>query len=259
MYNLVLSGGIDLVVIVTVLFTLFFFGLVLYLRQEDRREGYPLEDDVTARLETSGSLFFTATPKTFILPHDEGVLTKPNADRESYDHVHARRTGRAPGTPLEPTGDPLLSGVGPGSYAKRAKAPDMLFHGGVKIAPLRAAPGFFVDPKGPNPIGMTVMGADRVAAGVVTDVWVDKAEYMIRYLEFSVNGTSRTALVPMPMVVVHAGGRLIEVNALLGSQFANAPSLAKSDEITFDEEERIVAYYGGGLLYATPYRAEPYL
>jgi photosynthetic reaction center H subunit len=256
---MVLSGGIDLAVVVTFLFTLFFIGLVIYLRQEDRREGYPLEDDLTRRLEPSGSLFFTARPKTFILPHDEGLLTVPNTARENQDLVHARRTGVAPGSPLTPTGNPLLAGVGPGAYAQRAKFPDMLLHGGTKIGPLRAAPGFFVDPKGPNPIGMVVMGADRVAAGVVTDVWVDKSEYMIRYLEFAVNGTSRTALVPMPMAVVHAGGRLIEVKALMGSQFVDVPTLANPDEITFDEEERVVAYYGGGLLYAAPHRSEPYL
>ena len=30
-------------------FGLFFIGLIFYLRREDRREGYPLEDDVTGR------------------------------------------------------------------------------------------------------------------------------------------------------------------------------------------------------------------
>jgi photosynthetic reaction center H subunit len=49
------------------------------------------------------------------------------------------------------------------------------------------------------------------------------------------------------------------VNAVLGSQFAGAPALANPDQITFDEEERVAAYYGGGLLYATPARLEPYV
>jgi photosynthetic reaction center H subunit len=258
MYNPVAAGGIDLVLIITNLFVAFFVGLVLYLRREDRREGYPLEDDVTGRLEPSGAFVFTATPKTFILPHDEGVLTVPNALRESQD-VNGRRTGRAPGLPLQPNGDPLLAGIGPGSFAQRAKRPDMLLHGGTKIAPLRVCPGFSLDPRDPNPIGMSVVGADGVAGGVVSDAWIDRTEFLLRYLEIKLAGSGRSVLVPMPMVIVDKAKKAVRVKAVLGSQFATAPTLENPDQITFDEEERVAAYYGGGLLYATPTRTEPYL
>ena len=41
--------------------------------------------------------------------------------------------------------------------------------------------------------------------------------------------------------------------------FAGAPSIASPDVVTFLEEEKIVAYFGAGYLYATPARSEPYL
>ena len=43
------------------------------------------------------------------------------------------------GAPLEPVGDPLLAGVGPGAWAMRADRPDVDPHGAPKIVPLRVA------------------------------------------------------------------------------------------------------------------------
>lgn len=258
MYNAFLTGQIDLAEIVTTLFVLFFVGLVLYLRREDRREGYPLEDDVSGRLEAGGSLFFTARPKTFLLAHGAGTVTVPNAARDTRQ-LNARRTSRSDGSPIEPVGDPLLAGVGPGAWAERAKRPDVMMHGEVKIAPLRASPGFALDPKDPNPIGRTVVGGDGKAAGVVTDAWIDRAEFLIRYLEIEVAGSKKHVLAPMTMAVVGRGKPEVRVNALMSDQFENVPGLANPDQITFDEEERVVAYYGAGTLYATPKRAEPFL
>ena len=74
-----LTPGIDVAMLVFYAFVLFFVCLVFYLRREDRREGYPLEDDVTGRKEPLGGLFFTAQPKTFILPHGHGTRTLPRA------------------------------------------------------------------------------------------------------------------------------------------------------------------------------------
>lgn len=258
MYNPTFFTNVDVPAMLTAIFVFFFIGLVAYLRREDRREGYPLEDDVTGRLEPSPGLFFSAAPKTFILPHGEGVLTVPTGHRDSRD-LKARPFSRAAGSPLEPVGDPLLSGVGPGSYAQRAKHPDLLAHGGAKIGPLSASPGFSLDPNDPHIIGMTVVGADDEVAGVVSDVWIDRAEYMIRYLEVTLANSGRSVLVPMPLALIRRFKRQVKVDALLASQFANAPTLESSSQITFDEEERVAAYFGGGLLYATPDRAEPYL
>jgi photosynthetic reaction center H subunit len=261
MYNPSFFGNFDVTSLILSSFVLFFFGLILYLRREDRREGYPLEDDLTGQLEGPAGVFFTASPKTFILPHGQGTLSKPNSHRESQD-VAALRTARAAGSPLEPKGDPMLAGVGPGAFAQRAHKPDLMFHGHTKIAPLRVAGDYSID--GVDPRGMKVIGADGVAAGVVTDIWVDRAEYLVRYLEVAVTPTGpapptsiKTVLVPMTMAVVKKAKKTVVVDAVLGSQFAYAPTLENPDQITFYEEERVTAYYGGGYLYATPARSEP--
>ena len=49
------------------------------------------------------------------------------------------------------------------------------------------------------------------------------------------------------------------VNAILGSQFANVPATKDPVTVTFLEEEKIMAYYGGGLFYARAGRTDPVL
>jgi photosynthetic reaction center H subunit len=49
----------------------------------------------------------------------------------------------------------------------------------------------------------------------------------------------------------------IMVQAILGSQFADVPKTKSAEQITLLEEEKIMAYYGAGTLYATPDRQEP--
>jgi photosynthetic reaction center H subunit len=257
MHDAFFYGNTDITEIILSVFVLFFIGLILYLRREDRREGYPLEDDVSGRLESRGGLLFLARPKTFILPHGEGLTTKPNYARDTHE-LSAERTSRAPGTPLEPVGDPMLAAVGPGSFAQRAHKPDVMFHGAPKIVPMRLADGFSIFGKNKDPRGMKVIGADGVEGGVVTDVWIDRAEVLIRYLEVEVAPAKRV-LTPMTMAVVNPSRRTVRVKAILGAQFAAAPTLENPDQITLYEEERVCAYYGGGLLYATATRSEPYL
>ena len=53
-------GGIDVALLAFLAFTLFFIVLVFYLRREDRREGYPLEDELTGAVETAGGPMHTA-------------------------------------------------------------------------------------------------------------------------------------------------------------------------------------------------------
>jgi photosynthetic reaction center H subunit len=51
----------------------------------------------------------------------------------------------------------------------------------------------------------------------------------------------------------------VEVSSITGAQFNDAPTLANYDQITLREEDKVVAYYGAGTMYATPDRAEPFL
>lgn len=252
------NGGLDVTEWVLYAFFAFFAGLILYLRREDRREGYPLEDDATGRREPEGGLLFTAQPKIFRLPHNEGTVSKPDGSRDA-DSLKARRTAAWPGSPLEPEGDPLLSGMGPGAYAQRSKTPDLMLHGGPRIVPLRVASDFYLDKRDADPRGMDVVGADNVVAGTISDVWIDRSEYLIRYLEVQLTDSDKRVLVPMPMAVVKGRRKRVNVNALLASQFENIPQLSSPDQITRDEEERVSAYVGAGTLYATPARAEPLL
>lgn len=249
---------IDFAMVSVILFFAFFLGLILYLRREDRREGYPLEEDPSGRVRTAGGLLFVAQPKTFIRAGGQGSITVPNKNRDTRP-VAARRAAASPGSPLIPTGNPLIDGVGPAAYAERARVPDVTAHGDLKIVPLRVATNFFPAKKDPDPRGMTVVGTDGGVAGTVKDIWVDRAEWTIRYLEVALAGSGASVLLPMMQVVVNKSRRLVMVDAITGAQFADVPKLASPDQVTFYEEERVMAYYGGGFLYAVPGRAEPYL
>lgn len=252
-----LFGDFDLVELCLYAFFFFFAGLVIYLRREDRREGYPLEDDVSGRLEPLGGLFFTAQPKTFLLPHGHGTRTLPDFRRDERP-VAARRSAPMDGSPIEPTGNPLLDGVGPGAWAERPNYPDLTLEGAPRIVPIRVAADFHVSPQDVDPRGLPVVGVDGVKAGSVSDLWVDRSECLIRYIEVTIEGGSRRkVLLPMTMAIVERRG--VKVRAITAAQFADVPVTASPDQITLLEEERVVGYYGGGHLYATRDRQEPLL
>jgi len=105
-------GTIDITELVFLAFVLFFIGLVFYLRREDRREGYPLEDEATGRVESRGGALSRASPKTFNLPHGHGIATPEAGARDRFD-IPAKRAFGSNGAAYVPTGDPLLDGIGP--------------------------------------------------------------------------------------------------------------------------------------------------
>ena len=90
---------------------------------------------------------------------------------------------RYPGAPFDPPGNPMLSNMGPAAYADRADRPDLTVHGTARIVPLRADPAYSMDPRAADPRGLRVIGADGAVAGTVVDVWIDRAEPMVRYYE----------------------------------------------------------------------------
>lgn len=255
--NIVITPGLDVALLVFYAFVLFFIGLVFYLRREDRREGYPLECELTGRVDTPGGPLSTATPKVFRLPHGHGTVTSPPGNRDPFE-IAARRTDRFAGAPYEPTGNPLTDGVGPAGYANRAKRPDVDFEGHARIVPMASTNGAIWVAKGdPDLIGWPVLGADGKKAGTVTELWVDRAERVVRYIEID-TGTGR-ALAPMPMALVQKGRRQVVVDAINAADFAGAPFPETPNQVTLYEEERIVGYFGGGYLYANKDRQEPLL
>lgn len=255
--NLTFTQHIDVALVVLDAFFLFFLGLVIYLRREDRREGYPLEHELTGRLEGPGGLLLTALPKTFRLPFGHGTVTTPTKGREPVD-IAARRTEPHAGAPLVPTGNPLVDGIGPAAFAERAKRPDLDWEGHPRIVPLSRTEGFSIARQDADPRGYTVIAADGRVAGTVGDLWIDKADRLIRYLEIQLEG-GRTVLAPMFGATISRGRRQVTIDAITAAQFADVPGIEGDGVITLYEEERVQAYYGGGYLYATPARSEPYL
>lgn len=163
-----------------------------------------------------------------------------------------------PGAPHEPVAaNKLLSNAGPASWANRQDVPDLTVHGDAKIRPMRVCAGFYLESRDPNPIGMAVIGADGAVAGTCTDVWVDRSEPQVRYYE--VEAAGRRVLVPFACARVRGGARQITVKAITAAQFADVPATRSPDTVTLREEDRIMAYFAGGYLWATPDRAEPLL
>ncbi len=246
----------DLAILMLYLFWIAFAALLFYIRREDRREGYPLFNENSNSYKT-GDFLFIPPPKTFSLPHG-GSVVAPNGKVDDRDH-RLDRTSPWSGSPYEPAGDPMLAGVGPGSYAERANTPDMTIEGHAKIVPMRVATTFSIASGDPDPRGMTVVGADGRAAGAVRDVWVDRSETLIRYLEVELAGGAKSVLLPMTFASIDKRQGNVKVNAILSGQFAQVPALAGANQVTLLEEDKICAYYGAGTLYAEPKRKEPLL
>ncbi|MEQ8231243.1 MAG: photosynthetic reaction center subunit H [Gammaproteobacteria bacterium] len=261
---------IDVAQLVLYVFWAFFFGLIVYLRREDRREGYPLENEKGPGADPG--FLFVPRPKTFVPLHGDHVVSKPDGARDTRS-LAAHPAAPWPGAPLVPEGDPMQAGVGPGAWAERADVPDLTVDGAPKIVPLRAAPGFGVEARDPDPRGMTVYGCDGVAGGVVRDLWLDRADVMFRYLEVEVAAEVgagaaaeaggeqplRSILLPVNFAQVDGARRRVRVLAVKGEHFAGAPVRRESDQVTLLEEERAVAYFGAGFLYADRARQEPLL
>lgn len=251
-----ITAGFDVALLVFYAFVAFFIGLIFYLRREDRREGYPLEDTVSGRLTVAGGPLSAAATKSFKLPFGQGTVTAPTKGREPVD-IAARRTDRFPGAPYAPTGDPLADGIGPAAWADRAKRPDLDMEGHPRIVPLGVATGFSIAREDSDLSGFDVVGADGASAGTVSDLWIDKSDRLVRYIQVETSGGA--VLAPMMMARIDRRGRRVVIDALLASQFAAVPKIAATDQITLYEEERVQAYFGGGYLYATPERQEPFL
>jgi photosynthetic reaction center H subunit len=249
---------LDVAQVTLYVFWVFFACLIFYLRREDKREGYPLDSTSLGGGVVHG---FPRMPdsKSYLLRGGH-VATLPNHKNDRRD-VAVAPIARWPGAPMGPTGNPMLDGVGPGSWADREDVPELNIDNIPCIVPLRLAEGTYLESRDPDPRGMQVLGADSALGGVVTDVWVDRAEALIRYLEVEVTTTAGTkrVLLPMPFAKIDGRRDRIRVHAILGSQFADVPATVSPNQVTKREEDRIVGYYGGGTLYATPARQEPRL
>ena len=247
---------IDVAQITLYAFWLFFAGLVFYLHRENKREGYPLETERATGSRVVVRGFPDVPSKKVYLNHDGRTLVVPAYSNDRADAPVAP-LAEWPGSPFMPTGNPMIDGVGPASYAQREDVPELGVAGRPVIVPLRAGTTHSIAAESPNPIGMSVLGCDGAVAGTVKDAWVDHSEEIIRYLEVDIG--ARTVLLPMAMARVSGAKRIVKVASILASQFADAPVLKAPDTVTKLEEDKLVGYFAGGHLYATPSRMGPLL
>ncbi|WP_298921895.1 photosynthetic reaction center subunit H [uncultured Roseobacter sp.] len=249
-------GEFDLASLSLWLFYAFFAILIIYIQRENMREGYPLEDD-EGNKSSNPSMWPLPEDKTFKLPHGRGEVTVPSGQTPERDDIALKRVGPGNGYPLEPTGDPMLDGVGPASWAPRRDAPELDGHGHPKIVPMSGAEGFHVA-AGRDPRGLPVMAGDGEIVGKITDMWLDEPEQLVRYLEVELDSKWGSGTRLMPITFAKIKSDRVNVHALYGKHFATIPAIASPRQVTLLEEDKISGYYGGGKLFAGN-RAEPKL
>ena len=244
---------IDVAQLTLYAFWIFFAGLVIYLTLESKREGFPL---ITSRPgERLTGLLPLPAPKTFLFA--DGT-TKSVPMLEPDEIVAAVQEQNFEGAPWVPTGNPMQDGVGPAGYALRSTEPELTHHGEHRTVPMRVANDHFIPAGSPNIIGWDVITADKQVAGKVSDLWVDRAEANVRFLEVETPAGNRV-IVPVELTQVdeyRVGGK-IHVVSVTAAQLAEAPHPASPDCLTAREEDRIQAYFSSGHLYAFPSRSEP--
>ncbi|WP_198374999.1 photosynthetic reaction center subunit H [Neoroseomonas rubea] len=250
---------LDLAALSLYIFFAFFTFLVFWLHREGKREGYPLVSDRSDRpnFGTIHGFPETPKPKVFLLhyPHGATVTQGQNPERDVTGLIVENPYN---GSPFDPKGDPMKDGIGAASYAMRADTPDLAFDDNLpKIIPLRAAPGWTIPEEDPDPRGKSVTTLDGETAGTVVDLWVDRSEVLLRYLEVEVPG-GRRVLVPMFLATVNDEGE-VRVKSVTAAQLAAAPGIKHPEQVTLLEEDMVSGYFGGGHLHATPERSEPLL
>ncbi|MEP2639461.1 photosynthetic reaction center subunit H [Roseobacter sp.] len=249
-------GEVDLASIVLWLFYFFFAALVIWIQRENMREGYPLEDD-EGNPSSNPSMWPLPEDKTFKLPHGRGEVTVPSGQAPERADIALKRTGSGNGFPLEPTGDPMLDGVGPAAWAPRKDHPELDGHGHPKIVPMSGAEGFVVA-AGRDPRGLPVMAGDGEIIGKIVDMWLDEPEQLVRYLELELDSKWGAGTRLLPITFARIRSNRVSVHALHGKHFATVPTIASPRQVTLLEEDKICGYYGGGKLFAGT-RAEPKL
>ena len=88
------------------------------------------------------------------------------------------------------------------------------------------------------------------------DIWVDRAEPSPRYYEVQLANQAHTVLLPFTCARIKSRTSEVMVKSITGAQFAHVPTVATPDRVTLLEEDKIMAYFSSGYLYALPDRQE---
>ena len=245
----VIGSQLDIPTIVFWIFVLFFLALVFWLQRENKREGYPLKASPFTPERIDGFPPMPTEPLIYLL-NEGGSTQAPHHFPQAP--MHAAPVHRFDGTPLSPLGNPLLAGIGPGSWVRKRDDPARNERGELMLQPLRLLPEWSVLREDSDPRGMAVVDWRLNPVGRVSDVWVDLGAKIIRFLEVELNpalgapnGPSHV-LVPIFHTDIAERTRRVRVTALWAHQFAEIPTLATPGIISGQEEERLNAYFNAG-------------
>lgn len=247
-----ISEQIDLPTLAVWIFILFFVGLVFWLQVQSKREGYPLR----------ASPFTTESMDGFPPPPEKALtyLLNEGGTTEAPHYYPQPPTTAVPvhrfdGTAFSPVGNPLLAGIGPGSWVMKKDAPALTERGDLLLQPLTLLPEWSIEAADADPHGMIVFDRRWTEIGRVTEVWIDRGSKIVRMLEVQLHDEFRAGqmpgriLVPIFQTAIKEKARTIRVAALWAHQFADVPIPARPDMITGPEEERLNAYYAAGEFY----------
>ena len=177
--------------------------------------------------------------------------------------IKARPADRYNGSPMIPTGNPMVDGIGPAAWADRSDTPDLTVRGKPKIVPMGKVAGYSIADGDPDPRGLPVKSADGAVAGTIEDVWVDQSEPQVRYYQVKLASGKGSRLLPIGFAQWPNLGLFgldhVRVKALTAPLFDGIPTTRSDAQITLLEEDKIMAYYAGGHLYAMPDRSQPLL
>lgn len=243
-------GSLDGAMLSVIGFVLFFAGLVWHLRKEDKREGYPLEvEGPDGRIHHVEGWPPVPEPKVFMRPHDPGFAQAP---REHDPELEIpRHRWPAPGYPLDQGDDPLEEGLGAAAWTRlREEKPDLDVEGEPKLTSLNANSDYFVPEGDPDPRGWPILGADGKEVGTIRDLWFNRAEYFLRYFEFTVHGEDGGRLAPAFFVEVLPDKRIAQAITLTAKDLARTPTRSHEDVITMREEDRLNGWFAGGIVYS---------
>lgn len=235
-------------------FFLLFVGMCLYLRRNDKREGYPMYASPFTPQRLLG-FPLPPPPHTYLL-NEGGTTDTPHL----YEQAGPRGTPfrKFDGTPYTPSGNPLTACLGPGAWVMRRDEPMQTEKHEPVLKPLRELEDWWIDEDETDPRGMTVFDWRWHPVGRVHDIWVDRAIRIMRLLEVELHDGSRV-LVPIYHTNINERTREIHVTSLHAHQFHGIPMPARDNLITAREDERLNAYFAAGRFYRASDLTDPQL
>ena len=244
-------GNLDVAILCVIAFVTFFVGLVVYLRREDKREGYPVEvSGFMGRTHSAEGFPAVPRPKLFFRPHGRGVAQAPRV--EEPETVRPGQTLPPMAFPLDPGPDPLEEGIGAAAFTTlREDEPDLDVEGEPKLISLNDHPEYYIPKGDPDPRGWVLVSADEKIVGKVHDLWFNRAEFFLRYFEVSIDGAEGRRLIPSFFAEALPRDSAVRATTLIARDLRRAPIRADDSCITMREEDRLNGFFAGGLRFST--------